>query len=204
MYYIYGHFLDNKCIYIGSNWKTMNPNRAYDLSDRNKEYKAITKNRKQDIVVKILKEFSEDTSYTIVVKEEHNMIKEYRDRGEALCSKEDHRGKLNGRYGKIGVYKDSYETFLKKSKAQSGKNNPMYGKHHTEEARRKMSESKRNLSDETREKYRQANLGKNNPNYGIKRKKINNGTINKYVKLEELEYYLNNGWKVGGIRWKKN
>ena len=38
MYYIYGHFLDGKCIYIGSNCMNINNSRAYDLSDRNKEY----------------------------------------------------------------------------------------------------------------------------------------------------------------------
>ena len=50
-----------------------------------------------------------------------------------------------------------------------GEKHPMYGRHHTEESRRKMSESKRghpsplkgkHLSDEHREKLRQANLGK--------------------------------------------
>ena len=55
MYYIYGHFLDGKCIYIGSNCTNMRSDRAYDLSDRNKEYAQVTKNRKQDIEVKILK-----------------------------------------------------------------------------------------------------------------------------------------------------
>ena len=50
-----------------------------------------------------------------------------------------------------------------------GENHPMYGKHHTEESRRKMSESLRgrvsptkgkHLSEETKEKLRKANLGK--------------------------------------------
>lgn len=50
-----------------------------------------------------------------------------------------------------------------------GKKHPMYGKHHTEETRRKMSESLKGRvapnkgkspSEETREKLRQANLGK--------------------------------------------
>lgn len=49
MYYIYGHFLDGKCIYIGSNCMNMNNSRAYDLSDRNKEYAKLTKNKKDEI-----------------------------------------------------------------------------------------------------------------------------------------------------------
>lgn len=79
----------------------------------------------------------------------------------------------------------------------------MYGKHHTEETKAKISNTKRNMPDEIRQKYRQANLGKNNPMYGVKRKKINNGIINKQVKLDELDYYLSNGWKEGMIKWKK-
>ena len=41
-----------------------------------------------------------------------------------------------------------------------GKNNPFYGKHHTEETKRKMSEKHRNISVETRGKMRKAKLGK--------------------------------------------
>ena len=89
----------------------------------------------------------------------------------------------------------------------SGTNNPMYGRNHSEEAKKKMSEaSKRiNLSDETRKKMSEsrkgkkrseetrkrmseANKGKNNPMYGRKfseehRKKI--GEANKGRKLSE-------------------
>lgn len=48
------------------------------------------------------------------------------------------------------------------SKANSGTNHPMYGKHHTEEAKRKMSEyqKERVVSEETREKMSKAQKGK--------------------------------------------
>lgn len=183
-YYIYGHYLDNKCIYIGSNCNTNNPNRAYDFSNRNKDYAEVTKGRKQDIKVKILKEFTyEELNNKSVQSEEMKFIREYHDRGEALCSHQDYRGKNNSQYGNIG------------------NKNPMYGKHHTLESKYKISlhKSKYNISEETREHYRQANLGNKNPMYGIKRKHINNGKINKNVKLEELNYYLSQGWKEGWI-----
>lgn len=35
----------------------MREDRAYDFSDRNNDYAEVTKNRKQDIEVRILKEF---------------------------------------------------------------------------------------------------------------------------------------------------
>ena len=52
MYYIYGHYLDGKCIYIGSNHHRGSENRAYDFSDRNKKYAEVTKNRKDEIEVR--------------------------------------------------------------------------------------------------------------------------------------------------------
>lgn len=52
-----------------------------------------------------------------------------------------------------------------------------------------------NLSEEHKEKISNANKGKNNWTKG--RKAINNGKVNKYVKEEELNDYLNKGWKLG-------
>ena len=54
---------------------------------------------------------------------------------------------------------------------RSGENNPFYGKKHTEESKRKMSETKKGtkLSDETKEKLKEKISGKNNPLYGVSR-----------------------------------
>ena len=51
----------------------------------------------------------------------------------------------------------------------SGENSPMYGKHHTEESRKKMSNAANSLwenNEERKEHFRRINLGENNPMYG--------------------------------------
>lgn len=109
----------------------------------------------------------------------------------------------------------------------SGENNPMYGKHHTKESREKMSKTRREnyLNGMYEHLHHQDNRGKNNPMYGkygkdnpntgkkrnnttkqliskalSDRISINNGLIEKRVKTEELNEYLNNGWVVGRRR----
>lgn len=83
--------------------------------------------------------------------------------------------KLKGHY-------DSLETRNKKRQSH-------LGKHH---------------SQETIEKIRKNNRGKSHPK-GINtwfkgRKRINNGIINKFVLPEEIDIYLNQGWKLGEIQ----
>lgn len=58
----------------------------------------------------------------------------------------------------------------------SGEKHPMFGKHHTEESNKKNG---------------QAHLD---------RKWINNGTITKKVKPDEIQQYLSQGWKFGRIK----
>jgi len=50
----------------------------------------------------------------------------------------------------------------------SGKNNPMYGKHHTEETKQRISKKNKDYitSEETKKKISKAMKGKNNPMYG--------------------------------------
>lgn len=77
-----------------------------------------------------------------------------------------------------------------------GSNNPFYGCKHTEDSKRKIREAR----------MKQTNVcgcsrpGKLNPRYGVKRKWINNGSINKQVKLDELDIYLKSGWMLGRIK----
>ena len=60
-----------------------------------------------------------------------------------------------------------------------------------------LSEYRKNVvvSDSTKEKLRQNQLG---------RKGINDGKINKYVFEPELNEYLNNGWKLGTLKEKRS
>jgi hypothetical protein len=77
--------------------------------------------------------------------------------------------------------------FTKKRGNQFGANNPMYGKKHTEETKKKIGAVHRNkvVSKDTRELMRLNNLGCKNPMYGKqhseetinKLKKINNGRV---------------------------
>lgn len=48
----------------------------------------------------------------------------------------------------------------------SGENHPMYGKHHSEETKRKMKEAKKNMSKEEKLKWIESISGKNHPLYG--------------------------------------
>lgn len=147
MYYIYGHYLGGKCIYIGSNHHRGSENRAYDFSDRNKKYAEVTKNRKDEIEVKILKEFPDieviNEQNGIIQKEEHRIIQEFHDKGEALCSNEDLRGERHFMYGKH----HSKETIEKNRQSNidywANHNHPWKGKEHTTSAKELMSKAKK-------------------------------------------------------------
>ena len=69
-----------------------------------------------------------------------------------------------------------------------------YGRHLPASSLQKKQLSERrtgiDVSDETREKLRQNQLGK---------RCINNGKINKYVHSNQLNSYLNDGWQLGQI-----
>lgn len=112
-----------------------------------------------------------------------------------------HYGEKNGMYGKgylitgekNGMYNKHHtqEARDKISKATKGKNNPMYGKnaedYMTEEAIR-----------EKRRKYSESMKGVNK-----NRKWMNNGSTNVFVKESDTEKYLQDGWTFGMVRHNK-
>lgn len=65
----------------------------------------------------------------------------------------------------------------------------------SDKLKKKLSEYRRNVvvSDSTKEKLRQNQLG---------RKAINDGSITRYVFQQDLDEYLNNGWELGMIKKK--
>lgn len=67
---------------------------------------------------------------------------------------------------KTGPLSDEHKKKL--SKSQMGENNGFYGKKHTDESKRKISEthSGKRLSEDHKRKISRGKMGKNNPNYG--------------------------------------
>lgn len=74
-----------------------------------------------------------------------------------------------------GVYKRTKKAKENMSKAQSGENHPLFGKHHSQETKEKMRKSAlgdknhnfgKHPSKETRKKLSVANSGENNSNWG--------------------------------------
>lgn len=124
---------------------TMRADRAYDLSDRNKQYSDITKGRKQDIEVRILKVFPE-VPYTnglngFIQSEEMKMIAKYHDKGEAICSHQDLRGRHHSQ-----KTKEKMSNLAKGRKfTQEHKNN--ISKNHWTKTREFSKESKVKLSN---------------------------------------------------------
>lgn len=82
------------------------------------------------------------------------------------------------------------ESRLKKSKQMTGKNNPMYGKNSWDY----MSED---AKIKRYQKICNNNKGKNNPAYGKKWMYDPKTNKRKYVKADEVEYYLSIGYVIG-------
>ncbi len=82
--------------------------------------------------------------------------------------------------GKKYIGRCKSEIFLGEKYLGSGTNNPMYGRHHSEE-----SKLKNRLSNQDK-------------------KWINNGLVNKTCKINEVESYLKDGWKLGMLPRKKH
>lgn len=112
------------------------------------------------------------------------------------------------------------------AKQRTGERNGMYGKHHSEETRKKQSELKKGkttwakgkkFSKEHCKHISESHKGEKHPMYGkhhpeqTKRKQsqakigtraINNGKILRFVKLSEIDLFLNNGWQLGYLKKK--
>ena len=84
------------------------------------------------------------------------------------------KGKNNSQYGKRGKDSPNYgkhhtaESRKKMSEAQKGEKHPLYGKHLSEETRKKISQAHKGktVSEETRKKISQAFKGEKHPLYG--------------------------------------
>lgn len=86
-------------------------------------------------------------------------------------------------YGKHHSEEAKRKMSEKKKGKYTGENHPMYGRHHSKEARKKMSENHANFK------------GENAPCYG--KIGINNGKTNKFIFPSELETFLGQGFVKG-------
>ncbi|WP_028390544.1 hypothetical protein [Bacillus cihuensis] len=115
-YYVYAHYLEGILFYVGSNCGTnkgMNPNRAWDISYRNKKYKNFVGDRLDEVEVEILEWLPLGATSGECQSREIRWIHSFHDLGLAQCSGQDNRGSKNGMYGKGYI--------------QLGNKNPMYG-----------------------------------------------------------------------------
>ena len=95
-----------------------------------------------------------------------------------LTTREHHvfkKGENNPFYGKHHTEETRRRMAEVHKGKQVGENNPFYGKHHTEESKRRNSEAHKNISDETRRKISEANIGNK---YNLGKHWYNNGKIN--------------------------
>ena len=129
-YYVYEHWIDGVCFYVGKGRKR----RPFELkSKRNKLWNEIVCGRYDEIKINVIKEF--DTNKE-AIQYETELTMEYVKQN--MC-------KANGK-----KYGASY----------FNKDNPFYGEKHTEETKKKISESLKG-------RY----IGENNPFYGKKHTK---------------------------------
>ena len=105
------------------------------------------------------------------------------------------RNRTSGGEGASGAIR-SEELKEKLRNANIGKNNPRYGKKHSEETKIKIGKKARGRkhSKETREKQSEIKRGKNHPCYGKKRSKETKEKISSAQKGEK--HHSSNWWKI--------
>lgn len=183
---IYGIFRksDDKCMYVGQS-KDINGRIKHHLNRANSPF-----NSDEYYGEMIEQHFIDNKQYRLdreaywinelnaemnVVRDRHHATSEETKKKIGYANK----GKDPWNKGKIDIFSEESRKKISINHSDvSGENNPMYGKHQPEAAKKKIGDIHRG------------------------RKYINNGTINKMVKPNELQQYLDNGWKFGIIKNK--
>ena len=101
-------------------------------------------------------------------------------------------GEENGFYGKHHSEETKRKHSLWVKEHQSGENNPFYGKHHSKEAKRKISESNKGKkrTEEYKRKLSENWKGDKNPNYG---KHLSEETKRKISDAKKGRHWYTNG-----------
>ena len=126
-----------------------------------------------------------------------------------LFRSEEHKQKLKDNHvGTTGKkYSEESRARMREARARlkaEGYRSPNLGKHLSDEHKFKLSVSNKNkehnISEDGRRRLSENGkrcAGTGNPCYN--KKCINNGKICKYVSLQDIDFYLNQGWKLGRI-----
>lgn len=90
-----------------------------------------------------------------------------------------------------------------KGEMLKGENNPMFGRKHTEESKRKnsISHRKENLSDETRRKMSENNYCKKHGMPFDQRKKVSESCLKRFAEIKEAYYKLKE--RGSNIKWNE-
>lgn len=148
-YYVYEHWLDGQCFYVGKGSYIHNRAQALGDSVRNKEWRNFVGNRKKEVIINIVKDFySEQDAYDY---EEKLSIKRIKEGYPLQCKKIGNKmtddlknrfiGENNPMFSKNAFENKTEEEMKTISKSKSekmkgkftGENNPMFGKKHSEE-----------------------------------------------------------------------
>lgn len=167
---IYGIFrkADDKCMYVGE---------SKDINGRIKAHlNGHTRNT-----------FSKDEYYGDVIEEHMINNKQFRLEREAYWIEQ-----LNPELNEVRNRHQSEELKDKNRQTHLGEKNPMFGKYHLEDSKKKMKENHADLS------------GEKNGMFGKNYKWINNGETTKRINQDELDKYIRNGWRLGRLSWKRN
>lgn len=97
------------------------------------------------------------------------------------------------------------------SECKIGEQNPFYGKHHSQKSKDSMSQKLKGrlVTEDQRKKISIANSGERNGMYGktpanAGKISITNGITNKYIHMNELSNYTQQGWWKGNTQHHKN
>lgn len=113
--------------------------------------------------------------------------------GNNYIMSQEHKDKISKALTGRKLSEETKEKLSEIAKQRTGEKNPFYGKHHSEESKLKMSESKKgkSLTEEHKQKISNAIKGENHPNYGKHlseetKKKIGKGGV---IRVEDDKYF---------------